>query len=71
MNWWVLGGWIGAVVVAVLVFGFCAYELTYRAKRLRTDFARLTALSRSLTAIQADVLATQIRVAAALPTADR
>lgn len=44
MGWVVLGVCIGAVVVGLLVLGFCAYELSGKQRRLRADLARLTVL---------------------------
>jgi hypothetical protein len=59
VEWWVLGAWIGAVAVAAVVLGFCAYEVTWKSRRLTTDLERLTALSQKLTALQHDVEAAQ------------
>jgi hypothetical protein len=53
VGWVVLGVWIGAVVIALLVAGFCAYELSTKARRLRGALARLTPLAESLAAMQA------------------
>lgn len=58
----VLFVWIGAVVVAAVVLGFCAYELSWKAKRLRTDLGKLAALSADLETLQRDVSATQLRM---------
>jgi hypothetical protein len=55
VGWWVLGGWIGAVVVAAVVLGFCAYELTWKSKRLTADLARLTAVSARLAGLQREL----------------
>jgi hypothetical protein len=61
---WVVGGvWIGAVVLAALVLGFSAYELTWKADRLRRDLARLTGLSDDVTALQGELAAAQQRLA--------
>lgn len=48
MGWLVAVVWIGAVVVAALVLGFCAYELHWKSRRLRADLSRLTALGEPL-----------------------
>jgi outer membrane murein-binding lipoprotein Lpp len=58
----VLFVWIGAVVVAAVVLGFCAYELSWKAKRLRTDLGKLAALSADLETLQRDVSAIQLRM---------
>ena len=39
------GRWIGAVVLAAVVLGFCAYELTWKSKRLTADLERLAGVS--------------------------
>ena len=36
-----VAAWAGAVVLAAVVLGFCAYEITWKAGRLRRDLARL------------------------------
>jgi outer membrane murein-binding lipoprotein Lpp len=58
----VLFVWIGAVVLAGVVVAFCAYELTWKSKRLRADMGKLEQLSGDLTALQNEVAATQQRV---------
>lgn len=57
MGWLVLGVWIGAVVLAAVVLGFCAYELVWKSKRLTADLGRLRSSSDRLTALQADAQA--------------
>ena len=59
MNWWVLGAWIGAVVVSAVVLAFCAYELVWKGKRLGTDLERLVALEQKLTVVQGEIAAAQ------------
>jgi hypothetical protein len=59
VNWWVLGAWIGAIVLAAVVLGFCAYELVWKGRRLSTDLERLSALSRQLAVVQGEVEAVQ------------
>jgi hypothetical protein len=44
MGWVPWVAWASAVVLAAIVLGFCAYELTWKANRLRADLARLRAL---------------------------
>jgi hypothetical protein len=61
VTWIAIAAWIGAVVLAVVVFGFCGYELMWKANRLRADLARLTALSGELAAVQADLTAVSER----------
>ena len=40
-GWLVAGGWIFAVVFAIVVLGFAAYELTWKMRRLNADKAKL------------------------------
>lgn len=65
MNWVPIGAWIGAAVVALVVLGFCAYEISWKAKRLQADVRKLQVLNEQLTELQAQIAATQQRVAAA------
>jgi len=58
----VLFVWIGAAVLAAVVVAFCAYELTWKGKRLRTDLAKLQQLSGDLAQLQIEVAATQQRM---------
>ena len=41
MDWIPIGAWIAAVLVAVVVLGFCAYEIIWKTNRLRADIAEL------------------------------
>lgn len=63
MNWVVGGVWIGAVVLALVVFVFCTYEIVWKAQRLHSQLTRLGALTRRLQALQTEVAATQQRAA--------
>lgn len=59
----VLFVWVGAVVLAAVVLSFCAYELTWKSKRLRSDLGKLQALSQSLSALRDEVAVVQSRAA--------
>lgn len=59
MGWWVLGAWLGAFALGAAVLGFCAYELTWKGRRLAGDLAKLAAVSGRLEALQAQVEAVQ------------
>lgn len=59
MGWWVFGAWLGAVLFAAAVLGFCAYELTWKGRRLATDLEKLSAVSGRLDALQAEVESVQ------------
>lgn len=63
MIWLPLGVLIGGVVLALVVFGFGAYELTWKARRLRADLARLTSLGDRLAELQQQVRDAQERIA--------
>ena len=59
--------WIGALVLAGVIVAFCLYELTWKAKRLRTDLATLQGMQSSLTALQDEVAVVQQRLAEVRP----
>ncbi|MCW2521862.1 MAG: hypothetical protein JWO63_197 [Frankiales bacterium] len=45
MQGWVVGGaWLFAVLFAAVLFGFTAYELSWKARRLQADRAKLETL---------------------------
>lgn len=58
----VLFVWIGAVVLGCVVVAFCAYEISWKSKRLRTDLAKLAGLQATLAGLQDEVAATQRRM---------
>lgn len=62
MIWVPIGVWIGGAVLAVVVLGFSAYELTWKARRLRADLVKLASLSERLTQLQSQIGAAQDRV---------
>ena len=64
MDWWVPGAWIAAAVVAVVVLGYCAYEIMWKTKRLQADLRKLEDVNAQLTELQTQITATQQRVAA-------
>jgi hypothetical protein len=61
--WLPLGVLIGGVVLAIVVFGFGAYELTWKARRLRSDLVRLNSLSERLAELQTQIGDAQERIA--------
>lgn len=63
MGWVVGGVWIGAGAVALVVFTFCIYEITWKTHRFQRDLARLTGLNEQLAAIQREVRVVQRRIA--------
>jgi hypothetical protein len=58
----VLFVWIGALVFAAVILGFCAYELSWKSKRLQGDLGKLQALSTQLGELQGEVSAVQVRL---------
>ena len=63
MGWVVGGVWIGAVVMAAVVLGFCAYELVWKSKRLAADLGRLAGASARLSELQRELAAARQRFA--------
>lgn len=49
IGWWVAAA---AVVIALLVLGFCTYEVLWRVRRLRRDLAALSELAPDVAAVQ-------------------
>ena len=65
MIWVPLGVLIGGVVLAIVIFGFGAYEFNWKRNRLRADLARLEQLNERVTRLQSDMSRAQARLAAA------
>ena len=63
MIWLPLGVLIGGIVLAIVVFGFGAYEITWKARRLRADLTRLNSLSERLGELQIQIGDAQERIA--------
>lgn len=57
--------WAAAGAVAFVLLGFCAYEIVWKANRLRRDVARLHAVADQLTELRAGLTAAQQRAVAA------
>jgi hypothetical protein len=54
--------WSGAAVLALVVLGFCAYEIVWKARRLRSDLGSLQALQGQLDALRDDAAAASARL---------
>jgi hypothetical protein len=61
----VLLAWIVALAVAVVVLGFCAYEIVWKARRLSRDLAGLQELDERMGTVREQLAVTQDRLAAA------
>jgi uncharacterized membrane-anchored protein YhcB (DUF1043 family) len=66
-SWLPWAAWGLAVVVAVVVLGFCLYELAWKSRRLQRDLRRLQALTGELDRLRSDLAGVQRRVADARP----
>ncbi|MFN2561242.1 MAG: hypothetical protein ABR571_08120 [Jatrophihabitans sp.] len=65
MHWVPIVAWAAAAVVALVVLGFCAYEITWKAKRLQRDLRMLQAVAGQAAELRGRVAETQERIAAA------
>lgn len=64
MIWIPVAAWGAAVLVALVVLGFCAYEISWKARRLQKDLRGLQSMADELTVLRARVAEAQERVAA-------
>lgn len=64
MAWIPITAWIVAVVVALVLLGFCAYEINWKAKRLQRDIGELNAVADELQELRGRLADTQERLAA-------
>jgi hypothetical protein len=62
--WIPVAAWGAAVLVALVVLGFCAYEISWKARRLQKDLRGLQSMADELTVLRARVAEAQERVAA-------
>jgi hypothetical protein len=63
--WVPIAAWGAAVVLAIVVLGFCAYEISWKAARLRRDLRKLQTLTDGLVQLRGQLEATQRRAASA------
>ncbi len=63
MFWIPIVAWIAAGVGAVVVLGFCAYEIIWKARRLREDLTHLQALAADAQSVQSRLAEAQQRLA--------
>ncbi|HJQ43961.1 MAG TPA: hypothetical protein VJ831_12810 [Jatrophihabitantaceae bacterium] len=62
MDWIPVIAWGVALVLALVVLGFCAFEIVWKANRLRSDLAGLQALQDQLDELRNDATAASIRL---------
>lgn len=62
MFWVPIVVWLAALVLAVVVLGFCAYEISWKSHRLRIDLERLQGLDEQLRQLQDEAEAVQDRI---------
>jgi hypothetical protein len=64
VAWIPIGAWAAAGLIALVVLGFCGYEIAWKSKRLRSDLQRLNELAAQTQDLRAELAATQQRIAA-------
>lgn len=64
MFWVPIAAWGFAVLVCLVVLGFCAYELIWKTRRLQRDLVALQAMADDLAVLRREVTAAQQRLAA-------
>jgi hypothetical protein len=61
MGWIVVGAWAFAVLLAMVVLGFAAYDLRWKTQRLLADRDKLTLVATKLGVVSADLQRTADR----------
>jgi hypothetical protein len=59
--WIVVGVWVLAIVVGVVVLGFAAYEVVWKAQRLDRDRRRLAGVVTDLASVSQELQAAAVR----------
>jgi hypothetical protein len=65
MLWVPIAAWCVAATVALVVLGFCTYEINWKTKRLRGDLQTLQPLADQLVQVRGQLGEAQERAAAA------
>jgi hypothetical protein len=65
MLWVPIAAWCAAATVALVVLGFCAYEIRWKTKRLRGDLQTLQQFADQLVEVRGQLGEARERVAAA------
>jgi hypothetical protein len=63
VPWIAIIAWLAAVVVAVVVLGFCAFELRWKSRRLQADLGQLLGDAETLDQLRGVVAEAQLRLA--------
>lgn len=64
MDWIPIAAWGVAALVALVVLGYCAYEINWKASRLTRDIADLNSVAEQLQELRGSLAETQQRLAA-------
>ncbi|MEO9137636.1 MAG: hypothetical protein ABI345_01075 [Jatrophihabitans sp.] len=64
MEWIPIAAWGVAALVALVVLGYCAYEISWKAARLTRDIADLNSVADQLQELRGSLAETQQRLAA-------
>ncbi len=67
MVWIPIGAWIFAALLLIVILGYCAYEISWKAKRLRGDLARVQDDAKRLDGMRAHLIEVQQRLGRAAP----
>jgi hypothetical protein len=62
--WIPIAAWCAAAAIAVVVLGFCAYEIAWKTKRLYRDMQAMDGLSAQLGELRGELAEAQQRIAA-------
>ncbi|HEV7203679.1 MAG TPA: hypothetical protein VGN18_03670 [Jatrophihabitans sp.] len=64
MAWIPIVAWGAALLIAAVLLGFCAYEVSWKAKRLQRDLAALQGLAEQADQLRGQLTTVQERLAA-------
>jgi hypothetical protein len=64
VTWVPIVAWCVAAALALVVLGYCAYEIIWKTKRLQRDARQLQVLADRLTELRGELAEIQQRVAA-------
>jgi hypothetical protein len=64
VEWIPIAAWIAAALIAVVLLGFCAYEIIWKARRLQADLRELQTLAVQVEALRTGIADAQQRIAA-------